>query len=142
MIRTILLSVVVGVALVQSKEKYMKHIPNSFNVKNPCDQSKWIAIGHTDATEGKDGENPFGEDFKHVGDKHWNKALCEKDSDGDGKSNGAELGDPSCIWSEHGSHNLQAVTGHPGICEPVGSPACSHQQFDCQNLFGSHHHHG
>lgn len=28
----------------------------------------------------------------------WTKTLCEKDSDGDGLSNGVELGDPCCIW--------------------------------------------
>ena len=29
----------------------------------------------------------------------WDQTLCEKDSDGDGKSNGQELGDPECQWS-------------------------------------------
>jgi hypothetical protein len=29
----------------------------------------------------------------------WTAALCHADSDGDGQSNGAELGDPNCVWS-------------------------------------------
>jgi len=37
--------------------------------------------------------------------QHWadkvfdgNVSLCEMDSDGDGKTNGEELGDPDCVW--------------------------------------------
>ena len=29
----------------------------------------------------------------------WTRALCEADSDGDGLTNGEELGDPCCEWS-------------------------------------------
>jgi len=29
----------------------------------------------------------------------WSKELCEMDTDGDGQSNGLELGDPCCVWS-------------------------------------------
>eukprot|EP00962_Isochrysis_galbana_P029112 scaffold9276_cov112-Isochrysis_galbana.AAC.9 len=29
----------------------------------------------------------------------WTTALCELDTDGDGQSNGLELGDPCCVWS-------------------------------------------
>lgn len=42
--------------------------------------------------------NQFGLDFKAAG-LVWTKALCEKDSDGDGVSNGQELGDPCCLWT-------------------------------------------
>ena len=30
----------------------------------------------------------------------WTLALCQADSDGDGQTNGLELGDPCCVWSE------------------------------------------
>ena len=33
--------------------------------------------------------------------QQWNKELCLLDSDGDGKTNGAELGDPHCTWSHN-----------------------------------------
>lgn len=38
------------------------------------------------------------QDFKNAG-KKWTVDLCKKDSDGDGFTNGQELGDPSCIVS-------------------------------------------
>jgi hypothetical protein len=34
------------------------------------------------------------------GKPHWTAALCQKDSDGDGQTNGQELGDPCCTWVE------------------------------------------
>ena len=56
------------------------------------------ALGHKNLKGG--GElNPFGRDFKAAG-LRWTKELCRLDSDGDGESNGLELGDPCCVWSE------------------------------------------
>lgn len=40
--------------------------------------------------------------------------MCNHDSDGDGISNGAELGDPDCTWRV-GQAILQSAIGHPGI---------------------------
>lgn len=40
----------------------------------------------------------FGEDFHAAGDR-WTAALAALDSDGDGVTNGAELGDPYGAWS-------------------------------------------
>jgi hypothetical protein len=42
--------------------------------------------------------NTFGEDF-FASDTMWTTSLCEKDSDGDGATNGEELGDPCCVWN-------------------------------------------
>ena len=42
--------------------------------------------------------NWFGFDFAGNG-YFWTKELCWLDSDGDGQSNGLELGDPECTWS-------------------------------------------
>lgn len=39
--------------------------------------------------------------------------LCNKDSDGDMKSNGEELGDPHCVWSK-GKKPEGPATSHPG----------------------------
>ncbi len=55
------------------------------------------------------------------------------DSDGDGRTNGEELGDPDCLWSRSGSASvnvLEAPSGHPGnaiLCtngEELGDPDC------------------
>ena len=32
--------------------------------------------------------------------QRWTTALCRSDYDGDGKTNGEELGDPFCIWEK------------------------------------------
>ena len=48
----------------------------------------------------------------------WDQTLCEKDSDGDGKSNGQELGDPECQWSaEDGECELYNIVT---IVWPIG----------------------
>jgi len=39
--------------------------------------------------------NAFGVDFLSLGGLRWTKSLCQADSDGDGYSNGVELGDRS-----------------------------------------------
>ena len=39
--------------------------------------------------------------------------LCRKDSDGDGKTNGEELGDPNCVWMEGAAPELQNDLTHP-----------------------------
>ena len=66
---------------------------------------------HLDAqpVDGQD-LNPFGRDFQAAG-KQWNETLALLDSDGDGCSNGVELGDAN-------------GNGEPdqGITEPNGNP--------------------
>ena len=52
-----------------------------------------------DGSPGLASLNSFANDFRAAGNT-WTVALCEKDSDGDGASNGAELLDPDCDWAE------------------------------------------
>ncbi|KAF0774615.1 hypothetical protein AaE_001678 [Aphanomyces astaci] len=54
------------------------------------------AVGHVNKY-GRGRATPFGRDFERLGGK-WTQELCEKDSDGDGATNGQELGDPCCTW--------------------------------------------
>ena len=54
----------------------------------------------------------FCQAFGAAGDK-WTAALCQADSDTDGKTNGAELGDPNCTW-QAGQPVSGEATGHPG----------------------------
>lgn len=45
----------------------------------------------------------------------WTVALCQMDSDGDGRTNGEELGDPNCTWTTNsGKMNTTAGITHPG----------------------------
>ncbi|XP_052254787.1 temptin-like isoform X2 [Dreissena polymorpha] len=100
--------------------------PNGYTVPNPCGSGIWEAVGHYDPNHHTVNKNRFGLDFLAAG-QAWTRDLCMKDSDRDGKTNGAELGDPTCAWVKGGVPTGKA-TGHPGICEPVGSCADS---FSC-----------
>lgn len=46
--------------------------------------------------------------------KTWTNGLCRKDSDGDGKTNGEELGDPDCEWSPNSVPKSTVSLSHPG----------------------------
>jgi len=51
--------------------------------------------------------------------------LCMKDSDGDGLSNGEELGDPSCVWTEGATPTRVVDITHPGYPQHATSdPDC------------------
>ncbi|KAL3870847.1 hypothetical protein ACJMK2_038884 [Sinanodonta woodiana] len=98
-------------------------IPNGKNVRNPCDGDiVWNGVGHKNQGGGGN-RNPFGTDFEANG-KVWSRELCQLDSDGDGMLNGQELGDPTCTWKFGQIPERVINISHPGICEPLDSPAC------------------
>ena len=47
----------------------------------------------------------------------WNAALCRKDSDGDGLTNGQELGDPDCVWTKGQAPQRTTSITHPGMAK-------------------------
>ncbi|KAL3317326.1 hypothetical protein Ciccas_004020 [Cichlidogyrus casuarinus] len=101
-------------------------IPNGKFVRNPCNGKPWVASGHENPRTSFEFTplNDFGKDFRANGFK-WDLAICQKDSDQDGLTNGEELGDPYCIWSiNSNSTPTHDVKSHPGICEPLYSPEC------------------
>jgi len=73
--------------------EYVPLQPNGATVTIPKNVA---AIGHVDKAGGG-ALNKYGEDFSAQGNA-WTRALCEADSDGDGQTNGLELGDPCCVW--------------------------------------------
>ncbi|KAJ0400581.1 hypothetical protein P43SY_009499 [Pythium insidiosum] len=72
------------------------------------------AAGHANR-RGGGALNAFGRDFLHIANRSWTKELCERDSDGDGQTNGEELGDPCCLWT-------RAVRWYPLWDGPVSHP--------------------
>ena len=46
--------------------------------------------------------------------QRWTEAFCRADTDEDGKTNGEELGDPNCEWTEGGTPSRLTEISHPG----------------------------
>mmetsp|Transcript_42135 Transcript_42135/g.51161 ORF Transcript_42135/g.51161 Transcript_42135/m.51161 type:complete len:252 (+) Transcript_42135:98-853(+) len=70
---------------------------------------------HTSCERGSSKQlNAFGLAYSLAGYR-WTKELCEADSDGDGATNGEELGDPCCEWEDHTSNPLASQVSHPGF---------------------------
>ena len=121
---------------------FSSKLPNGARIPHPCNSQKyWSGVGHQ--LDGGGGPlNPFGRDFLTNG-RVYDATLCNLDSDGDGKTNGQELGDPFCQWTFENPTVLQAATSHPGICEPVDSPNCqTNNNFlrlvpDCEGILAN-----
>lgn len=89
---TITVALLQTLTTVSALPGYVSRVPNGANVPGTS------AVGHT-SPDGRNGYvNGFGSAFGDAGDK-WAVALCRKDSDGDGQTNGEELGDPCCEWT-------------------------------------------
>jgi hypothetical protein len=71
-------------------------------------------LGHTGGNTRN--VDPFGKDFANQGHK-WTVALCQMDSDGDGVSNGAEVGDPDCQWTR-GNDGVLKSTSKASLSDP------------------------
>ncbi|KAK6190938.1 hypothetical protein SNE40_002698 [Patella caerulea] len=103
---------------------HQEKIPNGDHVPHPCKPNFiWKGVGHLKMGGGGD-RNSFGEAFAAAGHT-WTKALCQADSDGDGKTNGEELGDPQCTWKSGTVPDEVTGITHPGVCDPWGSTQCN-----------------
>lgn len=70
------------------------------------------AIGHVNPNGGGK-TNQYGHDFDKAG-KKWTLELCQMDSDGDGQTNGLELGDPCCVWAVGQTPANSTAISNPG----------------------------
>jgi hypothetical protein len=69
----------------------------------------------------------------HGAEYTWTKELCEADSDGDGQTNGQELGDPCCVWvagQTDTAYMMGFSPSHPGHAgskqgPDYAAPSCS-----------------
>lgn len=106
-----------------SYKYYQNAIPNGDRIPHPCFRNEsWPGVGHI-ADAGGGPQNAFGKDFAKAGHK-WTQQLCQMDSDCDGQSNGAELGDPACEWKPGSTPQRTWNITHPGVCEPLTSSMC------------------
>ncbi|KAL3875117.1 hypothetical protein ACJMK2_038051 [Sinanodonta woodiana] len=130
----LILIIVTVVGIIYGRPFYRDEFPNGYGVPNMCygiyGGKIWAPVGHYNPSNHTHDKNPFGLDFA-AANRTWTRSLCLKDSDRDGKTNGEELGDPHCTWTKGGAAPAHNATGHPGICEPVGSHACASQVFFC-----------
>jgi hypothetical protein len=99
-----------ALAAAAGHQSYVALNPNGAGVTIPRGVA---AIGHVDVNGGG-AVNQYGADFSTQGGR-WTRALCEADSDGDGQTNGLELGDPCCIWKVGGkAPNTTHAISNPG----------------------------
>ncbi|KAG7386896.1 hypothetical protein PHYPSEUDO_015101 [Phytophthora pseudosyringae] len=118
------------VAPAVSHEAYARKVPNGENVVGVK------AVGHSDP-DGGGVRNEFGRAFYDAGHE-WTKDLCQEDSDGDGQTNGEELGDPCCEWTEE-SASKPAWTS--GVSNPGDDASKSNKTlwpaYECSNATSS-----
>ncbi|XP_071096456.1 tyramine beta-hydroxylase-like [Haliotis cracherodii] len=98
-------------------------IPNGYTLPNPCVTGElWHGVGHLNPGGGGD-TNQFGIDFANQG-RTWAN-VCNMDSDGDGMTNGQELGDPQCMWTRGATPARTTGLTHPGFCDTSSSQTCA-----------------
>jgi stearoyl-CoA desaturase (delta-9 desaturase) len=102
-------------------------------------QGHWNALGHTRPLPDHNfphipfRRNEFGRDFFRAGHS-WTRELCMADSDGDGMTNGEELGDPECIWRVGEAPAYDNVT-HPGVPDSSNSSSPDRTELDLPSAF-------
>lgn len=89
-----------------AKQTDVAKLPNGANVQGVA------AVGHTNPT-GVGPANAFGNAFAKV-DYVWTAEFCQADTDGDGQTNGQELGDPCCVWVKGSTPRWTSGVSHPG----------------------------
>lgn len=103
--------------------RYQSFVPNGDRVPHPCDpEQSWTGLGHENK-HGGGRRNVFGKQFAD-NNYRWTREFCEQDSDGDGLTNGQELGDPWCNWERNRIPDVTSGLSHPGICEPLNDVKC------------------
>ena len=116
-----------------ARPNFAENLPNAYFVpcapslpgcpQNVTDATRACrGLGHVDCRGGLVGStalNPFGVDFL-INNFQWTAGLCQADSDGDGYTNGEELGDPCCSWlkgskSSETDRLVRWPVSHPGF---------------------------
>lgn len=114
-------------AVAEARPFRVGDIPNGD--KNGCLNCHGDTKGSTRTDFGSDAQNFLtgggGVQVQHV---DW-APLCPLDSDGDGWTNGKELGDPDCTWTS-GDPNPNAFVWNPGDPNSHPLPVCDNGKLD------------
>lgn len=112
---TLSLVVALPVLLVTAYPQMQFRLPNGDNIYRNGDYSP--ALGHKDHNGDDPTQlNPFGMYMKVEG-MHWTQQTCRGDADGDGYTNGEELGDPDCLWAPGHTPSRTTDLSHPGYAD-------------------------
>ena len=87
---------------VKGHSSYRSSLPNAFSTQYGQQQSN--NVGHT-------GNFRF---LVRDAGYSWTHELCQADSDGDGQSNGLEMGDPCCTWAQGTVAAYTDALSYPG----------------------------
>lgn len=102
----------------QGHPGYQQSIPNGQRVMRNGVPAP--GVGHVSLSGGGP-RNAFGLAFV-LASYRWTTALCQEDSDGDGFTNGQELGDPDCVWRAPSAVlNRTTDITHPGYADSFPS---------------------
>lgn len=91
----------------------VREIPNGEHFR--CQNCHPDNSGQSFTSFGSDAKSHLVQGDGSVATEHvlWDDAWCNRDSDGDGRTNGEELGDPGCTWVS-GDANPPGMVTNPG----------------------------
>ncbi len=78
------------ISLASAYPQYNSNVPNGNNIPPSA-----LELGHPGGATKR--YTPFANQYVSNGRK-WTRGLCTSDADGDGQTNGLEMGDPCCTW--------------------------------------------
>lgn len=94
----------------------------------------WPAVGHT-TPDRDEGTNVYGLAWT----ANWAE-VCHQDPDGDGQTNGLEMGDPECVWKPGATPARTTDISHPGYSDsktlavPPGPSSTSSMEHQALSL--------
>ena len=110
-----LIAILAAVHIAVAYPQMQFRVPNGDNIYREGRYSP--ALGHKDPSGDDPSQlNAFGMYMKVEG-MHWTQQTCHGDADGDGYTNGEELGDPDCVWASGMIPARTTDISHPGYAD-------------------------
>jgi len=120
-------SLLLSTSVAEARPFRVGDIPNG--TKNGCLNCHGDTKGSTRTDFGSEAQNYLeGDSGVQLAHVNW-APLCPLDSDGDGWTNGKELGDPDCVWKS-GDPDPNAYVWNPGNPDSHPLPVCGNEKLD------------